>query len=161
RVLRGLRVFGEQILEVEPAVGAWVDLDLQRLGGLHRGGKFLRQGDDPAGALAHAVVDLYRLDETRDPSGLGIVHALHFRGVARARNDERAIHHVRPEHIDAILRLAVGFGRDVQRRNRLADDLVLPRLFDLDRLEVFRIGELAVDLHLLNDFAVADGAVGD
>jgi hypothetical protein len=37
-----------------------------------------------------------------------------------------------------------------------ADDLVLPRLFDLDRLKVFQIGELAVDLRLLNNFAVAD-----
>jgi hypothetical protein len=51
-VLRGLRVFGEQILEVEPAVGAWVDLDLQRSGGFHGRGEFLRQGDDPAHTAA-------------------------------------------------------------------------------------------------------------
>ena len=39
--------------------------------------------------------------------------------------------------------------------------LVLPRRLYLDRLEIFRIGELAVDLHLLNDFAIADGAARD
>src|SRR5262249_2274936 len=129
-------------------------------GGFHGRGEFLRQGDDPTGALAHAVVDFHCLDETRDLARFRIVNALYFRGIARARNDERAIHHVRPEHVDAILRLTIGLGRDVECWNRFADDLVLPRLFDLDRLEVFRIGELAVDLHLLNDIAIADRAAG-
>jgi hypothetical protein len=95
-----LRELLEDVGEVELAVGPGIDLDLERLGGLHRGGKRLGERHHPAGALADPVVDLHGLDEAGDLLCLGVIDPQDLGAVARARNGECAVHHVGEKHVD-------------------------------------------------------------
>ena len=96
-----------------------------------------------------------------------IVDRLHRGAVAHRRHDRLAVQHAGHHGIDAVLGRAVGLGRDVELRHRLADQRVLAGRLELDRLQLVggpHLARLAVgdDLgvaHLLAGLAVDDLAV--
>ena len=165
RVPRELLVLAQQVGTAEGGVGASVPPDLEGLGGLDRRGELLGQRHDPAGALARRVVDRDRPDEAGDLPRLPVIDAEHLGRVAGARNHQRPVDHARQEDVDAVLRLAGRLRGDVEGRDGSADDLVLAARLERHLLEVVRVGKLPVDLRLLQDLAVGDGAprhpVGD
>ena len=130
--------FSKQRLARQLCIWTAVIGDLQRIGCLAGVGIGVGDRHYPAGGTAGLVIKRDGLDEARHLLRRAVVDRFHRGAVAHWRGDDLAVDHARQHHVDAVFRRAVGLRRDVELRNRNADQCVLIGALELDRLELIR-----------------------